>query len=64
MTPQEAASRAAQVLAKAEAVADAPYGHHTADTVRVLAAVADSWTRLGEALAQNPIMVLRPERES
>lgn len=56
MTPQEAANRAAKVLAKAEELAE-PCVIDGSSAAIALTNVADSWMRLAEALAQNPIMI-------
>lgn len=61
MTPQEAANRAAAVLAKAEDTASPGRVVDGSNAAIALATVADSWTRLAEALAQNPIMVSSTE---
>jgi hypothetical protein len=61
MTPQEAANRAAEVLAKAEDMASPGRVVDGTGTAMALATVADSWTRLAEALAQNPAMVSSTE---
>lgn len=55
MTPQEAANRAAEVLVEAEKLAKPPVMDGTVNAM-ALATVADSWTRLAEALAANPVM--------
>lgn len=55
MTPQEAADRAAEVLVRAEAPTT------TMERAQALTYVADSWTRLAEMLAQNPIAVSAKE---
>lgn len=59
MTPQEAANRAAAVLNKAENWAE-PGSIDTTGSAMALATVADSWTRLAEALAQNQSMIEKP----
>lgn len=51
MTPQEAANCAAAALEKAEGLTT------TVERAQSLTFVADSWTRLAEMLAQNPIAV-------
>jgi len=61
VTPQEAANRAAEVLSRAEDMAKPGRVVDGSSAAMALATVADSWTRLAEALAQNPIMTLGSE---
>lgn len=56
MTPQEAANRAAAVLTVAEDCAEPGRVIDGSTNALALAQVADSWTRLAEALAANPVM--------
>jgi hypothetical protein len=57
VTPQEAANRAATVLEQAERPTT------TIERAQALTFVADSWTRLAEMLAQNPIAVATDEKD-
>lgn len=56
MTPKEAADRAAKVLTAAEDAATPGRVVDGSTNALALVKVADSWTRLAQALAENPVM--------